>query len=131
MDDWEEDKPKRADEGSRHRPWAEKNCQGCHDFKAKNKLLLPLNEICSLCHKNFIQGHFVHGPVAVGACTACHDPHSSTNPSLLRKSLKEICFMCHLEKRLASQMHDKINASGMVCVDCHDPHSRNMRYFLK
>lgn len=129
--DWDTGKISSEAAGSAHRPWKEKNCQGCHNFQAENKLKLPKNEICFLCHKNFIQGKYVHGPVSVGACLACHDPHSSPNPSLLRKSLKEICFKCHLEKRLASQMHDKVIANGMVCVDCHNPHSRNMRYFLK
>lgn len=129
--DWKEDKAVKKDSGSRHKPWSDKNCRGCHDFKAQNKLRLPLNEICYLCHKNFIQGTFVHGPVAVGSCTACHNPHSSENPSLLKNNLKEICFKCHHEKRLTEQMHAKIIASGMLCVDCHDPHSRNIRYFLK
>jgi len=132
MGDTEEEKGVSSDQAtSEHRPWKEKNCQGCHDFKAKNKLRLPNDEICFLCHKNFIQGQFVHGPVAVGACLACHDPHSSGHPSLLQKSLKEICFKCHKEKRLAQEMHEKIVASGMLCVDCHDPHSRDLRYFLK
>lgn len=131
MGDWEGDSQRDKEKGSKHRPWKEKNCQGCHNFKARNKLKLPLNKICFLCHKNFIQGTFVHGPVAVGACTACHSPHSTGNPSLLKRSLKEICFKCHKEKRLAEQMHAKIIANGMYCVDCHDPHSRNVRYFLK
>lgn len=117
--------------GSKHRPWAEKNCLSCHNFQADNKLKLPTNEICSLCHKNFIQGKNVHGPVAVGACLACHDPHTTANPSLLRKSLDTICFKCHKEKRLADTMHDKIVSNGMLCVDCHDPHSGNLHYFLK
>jgi len=118
-------------EGSSHRPWKEQNCQGCHNFQAENKLKLPTREICYLCHKNLIQGRNVHGPVAVGACLACHDPHSSEHPSLLRKSLETICFKCHKEKRLAATMHDKIVSNGMLCVDCHDPHSGNMHYFLK
>ncbi len=131
LGDWEKDERKDAKEGSKHRPWFEKDCKGCHNFKAQNKLHLPKNKICYLCHKNFIQGSKVHGPVAVGSCLACHDPHSSPNPSLLKRSLKTICFKCHIEERLAAEMHDKIISSGMFCVDCHDPHSRNIRYFLK
>lgn len=129
--DWNTGKISTPEAGSAHRPWKEKNCQGCHDFKAENKLLLPKTEICYLCHKNFIQGEFVHGPVSVGSCLACHDPHSSENLSLLRESLEKICFKCHLEDRLAKAMHEKIIASGMLCVDCHDPHSQKVRYFLK
>ncbi len=117
--------------GSKHRPWKEKNCTACHNFQAKNKLKLPKNKICYLCHKNFIQGKNVHGPVAVGACLACHDPHSTNNPFLLRRSLKEICFKCHVEKRLAAKMHERVISRGMLCVNCHDPHSSNLHYFLK
>jgi len=126
-----EDPNLKSDNGSKHRPWAEKNCSGCHNFKTESKLRLPKNEICYLCHKNLIQGKNVHGPVALGACLACHDPHSANYPSLLRMSLATICFKCHKEKRLAAGMHDKIISRGMLCVDCHDPHSGNMRYFLK
>lgn len=129
--DWDTGKVTFETGGSAHRPWKEKNCLGCHNFQAENKLKLPKNEICFLCHKNFIQGKFVHGPVSVGACLACHDPHSSDNPSLLRESLEKICFKCHHEDRLAKAMHEKIIANGMLCVDCHNPHSQKVRYFLK
>ena len=128
----EGDKPASGEsDRSEHRPWKEKNCKACHDFKAESKLLTSRKEICYLCHKNFIQGTFVHGPVAVSACLVCHDPHSSANPSLLRLPLKEICFKCHREDRLAAKMHEKVISRGILCVECHDPHSRNIRYFLK
>jgi len=117
--------------GSQHRPWKEKNCTACHNFQAKNKLKLPKTKICYLCHKNFIQGKHVHGPVSVGACLACHDPHSTSNPYLLRRSLKTICFKCHLEKRLAAKMHARVISRGMLCVNCHNPHSSNLHYFLQ
>lgn len=126
-----EDPNKKNEAGSKHRPWTEKNCAGCHNFQSDNKLLLPKNEICYLCHKSLVQGKNVHGPVAVGACLACHDPHSANYPSLLRMSLATICFKCHKEKRIAAGMHDKVVSRGMFCVDCHNPHSGNLRYFLK
>lgn len=129
--DFDEDPTLKKGTGSTHRPWAEKNCTGCHNFQTESRLLLPKDELCGLCHINLIQGKNVHGPVAVSACLACHDPHSSENPSLLLKSLAAICFKCHKEERLAAGMHDKIMSRGMLCVDCHDPHSGNMRYFLK
>ncbi|MFW8600013.1 cytochrome c3 family protein [Desulfobacterota bacterium M19] len=128
---WEENKTKKKETRSTHRPWREKNCLACHDFKADNKLRLPKNKICYLCHKNFIQGKYVHGPVAVGACLACHNPHSTGHLYLLRRSLKTICYKCHVEKRQAFQMHKKVISRGMYCVDCHDPHSGKRHYFLK
>lgn len=116
---------------SSHRPYAEKNCEGCHDFKRKNLLLQPKDKLCVMCHKNFIQGNFVHGPVAVGDCLGCHLPHDSKNPALLQRPKNEICSKCHQEKRLAENMHIAVIQHNMFCVDCHDPHSGNVQYFLK
>lgn len=117
--------------GSSHRPFKEKDCQGCHDFTKPNLLLLPADELCFKCHKNFIQGNLVHGPVAVSDCLACHVPHTSEYSSLLQRDLNNICSMCHREKRLTETMHIQVVDHNMFCVDCHDPHSGNMHYFLK
>lgn len=116
---------------SSHMPYAEKNCQGCHDFKAANLLIAPANELCFVCHKNFIQGPNVHGPVAVGDCLACHVPHDSKYTSLLQQERSTICTKCHIEKRLAENMHIQVISHNMDCVDCHDPHSGVAHYFLK
>jgi predicted CXXCH cytochrome family protein len=117
--------------GSQHRPYAEKNCEGCHDFQAANLLIRPNNQLCFVCHTNFITGSFVHGPVSVGDCLACHFPHDSRYTALLRESKSAICSKCHREERLAAKMHEQVIAHGMECVSCHDPHSGNAQYFLK
>jgi len=117
--------------GYKHRPFAEKKCKGCHDFTKPNRLITEKSELCFVCHKNFIKGNFVHGPVAVGDCLACHLPHESKNPALLQESRSEICGKCHREKRLAAQMHEQVIDHRMDCVDCHDPHSSGAQYFLK
>lgn len=116
---------------SRHRPFAEKNCSGCHDFKKTNRLITEKNELCFVCHKNFIKGKFVHGPVAVGDCLACHLPHDSFNTALLLEPRNTICTKCHREERLAAKMHENVIDHKMYCVDCHDPHSSRAQYFLK
>ncbi len=114
-----------------HPPYAQKNCQGCHDFKSANLLIRPKNQLCFVCHKNFIKGSNVHGPVSVGACLACHFPHDSQNTFLLRREKTALCAKCHQEKRLAYNMHVRVIEHHMACVDCHDPHSANAKYFLK
>jgi predicted CXXCH cytochrome family protein len=116
---------------SSHKPFAEKNCDGCHDFKRTNMLLRPKDQLCFMCHKDFIKGSHVHGPVSVGDCSACHLPHDSENPALLREPRSEICGSCHVEDRLAAEMHQRVIKHQMQCVDCHDPHSSPLRYFLK
>ena len=117
--------------GSIHPPYEEKNCKGCHDFEAKNMLIAPNEQLCEICHVDFVKGNYVHGPVAVRDCVACHLPHNSENKSLLKESLSGICNKCHHEERLAAQMHDAVIQSNMDCVDCHDAHGGDKLYFLK
>ncbi len=119
-------------QGSIHPPFDEKDCQGCHDFKKANKLITERKEdLCYVCHKNFIKGRYVHGPIAVSDCLACHVPHDSPYASLLQKDRNTICSKCHTERRLAKDMHDRVVRRQMLCVDCHDAHSGDVLYFLK
>ena len=118
---------------SSHLPYAEKKCSNCHSSnKSKDDgLIVPKQELCGVCHKDFVTGANVHGPVAVGDCLACHLPHSSPQPSLLKAAPNEICVHCHKEERLAKKMHERLNENGMGCMECHDAHSGDARYFLK
>lgn len=119
--------------GSSHQPYREKLCRDCH---SNNKnvnagLIAPKRELCGVCHKDFIRGHNIHGPVAVGDCLACHLPHSSKYPSLLKADPDAICATCHQESRLAAAMHDRFLVKTISCGECHDPHAGDARYFLK
>jgi predicted CXXCH cytochrome family protein len=116
-----------------HAPYEEKRCNDCHNTNEEKSggLILPARELCLSCHTGFIKGSFVHGPVAVGECLACHLPHSSSLPSLLIKNKNEICAGCHREKRLALAMHNNFVARRIDCVECHDPHYGNAHFFLK
>jgi predicted CXXCH cytochrome family protein len=116
---------------SSHKPYNEKKCRDCHDFETQVGLVRPKQELCVMCHTDFIRGSFVHGPVEVGDCSACHLPHSSEFSSLLELDKNRICDKCHTEKRLAANMHKQVMAKGMNCVDCHDPHFGDSMYFLK
>lgn len=119
--------------GSSHPPYAEKNCQGCHDFQNKNLLIAPPDKLCEMCHVDFVKGkgRHIHGPVSVRDCLACHDPHSSGHPRLLKESVSDICTKCHHEERLAAQMHKLVMKNNMECVNCHDAHGGEKQYFLK
>ena len=114
-----------------HPPFGQKNCRGCHVFAGTVGFVAPKRKLCFVCHKNFIKGRNVHGPVAVGDCLACHLPHDSKYTSLLRRERSKICQKCHKERRIAENMHRQVIAHKMACVDCHDPHSGNAHYFLK
>lgn len=126
-----EDEELTKEKGSIHPPYRDQNCTGCHDFKKRNLLKTTKDKLCFICHKDFIKGSFVHGPVSVGACLACHFPHSSENVYLLRENRNALCGKCHKERRLAYNMHEQVIKHNMLCVNCHDPHSGNVKYFLK
>ena len=121
------------DKGSSHKPFKEKNCSDCHssDKYVNAGLIVSKQELCGVCHQDFIKGHNVHGPVAVGDCLACHLPHSSRYPSLLKVNPEEVCATCHQESRLAAAMHDRFVVKTISCGECHDPHASDARYFLK
>lgn len=114
-----------------HLPYEEKQCDDCHDKSKEGGLVRPKKELCGMCHTDLIKGAHVHGPTAVGECLACHLPHTSAFSSLLKFDVSELCTACHREKRLAEEMHVKVGAKQLECVDCHDPHSGNSPYFLK
>lgn len=122
---------KPAGDKSRHPPYEEKRCDNCHDKTTQSGFVTPLKELCFVCHAGFIKGSYVHGPVAAGDCLFCHEPHTSRNPSLLKKDVSDICAVCHREKRMAASLHAKVAERKIGCAECHNPHYGNVQYFLK
>lgn len=120
-----------APRGSAHQPYSEKRCDDCHDKDKPDGLIRPKKDLCFVCHTDFVNGAFVHGPVAVGDCLACHLPHTASFSSLLKVDKSQLCSTCHREKRLSVSLHDTVVAKKMNCPDCHDPHFGDVRYFLK
>ena len=116
---------------SEHPPYAEKRCDDCHNKTTESGFVTSKEDLCYVCHTDFIRGPYVHGPVAVKNCLFCHDPHNAPYPTLLKKDPSETCGLCHFEKRRAAAMHAKVALQKIGCVDCHNPHYGNVPYFLK
>jgi predicted CXXCH cytochrome family protein len=122
---------KKQSKSSSHPPYVDKRCNDCHDKNTDSGFVVAKEELCSVCHRNFLKEAYSHGPAAVGACLNCHIPHDSQYQSLLKKPITEICGVCHVEQRLTKSMHDNVVAKGMSCTECHDPHSGNNKFFLR
>jgi predicted CXXCH cytochrome family protein len=116
---------------STHRPYREKMCDSCHENGAAAALSKPARELCLPCHPGIVKRAFVHGPVAVGECLDCHEPHTAEEPALLKVEKGKLCLTCHTERRVAERMHAKLASTGMACTACHDPHGGNAKYFLR
>jgi predicted CXXCH cytochrome family protein len=92
-------------------------------------------ELCYRCHKEseetFSNYEYVHGPVSMSACNACHDPHGADRKALVKKDTVSLCVECHgmediLEKAV---IHTPIKEKG--CTVCHNPHGNNASYMLE
>jgi len=124
-----------------HGPVAAGQCLECHTahhskaetFK-RNLLRAPTErELCTKCHAETVGKHaFVHGPVAAGACSLCHVPHSSDEPKLLRKPANQTCLDCHAD--VHARLDTAVSRHPPVlegCTLCHDAHASDQRYQLQ
>jgi predicted CXXCH cytochrome family protein len=113
-----------------------KDCRVCHEDESTTSITLPDRVLCAKCHddKKF-DGKFLHGPVAVGSCTSCHDPHGQTNRFFLVSKGEKLCFNCHSEKQVVVHFMEKLAQVGVSaargCLNCHDPHQSAQKYLLK
>ncbi len=111
------------------------------------------NETCLSCHEGDTHiatwGASLHAANTV-ACIACHDPHRTDHPKMLRqpdtpnqaswkpsdpesapeifgKEPTELCLQCHKNRRTQMMMpsHHPLLEGKMSCTSCHDPHAPN------
>ena len=114
-----------------HYPYEEKECAACHNEQSLGSMVEPEPGLCYTCHEDLSDRYnYLHGPVAGGYCTSCHDPHISENEHLLRMTGEALCFYCHRkESVLANEMHEGME--GMLCTDCHNPHGGDDKYIFQ
>lgn len=108
------------------------NCSDCHNahggFESKQtKLAVGGDAACVKCHSDK-QGPFVfeHAPLKVEGCAACHVPHGSANPRMLKRpQVRQLCFECH--SGITEQFgdgptggpHDQKTLLQRECTACH------------
>lgn len=78
-------------------------CADCHNPHGGYRLTRSLradageDQVCYKCHRDK-QGPWLyeHLPVKTEGCVACHTPHGSTNPRMLRVwPVNTLCLQCH------------------------------------
>jgi predicted CXXCH cytochrome family protein len=114
-----------------HYPYGEQECASCHNELSLGNMVEPQPGLCYICHEDLSASYnYLHGPVAGGYCTACHDPHRSENEHLLKLTGEALCFYCHQEQSvLKNEMH--LDLEGMLCTDCHNPHGGDDKYIFQ
>lgn len=152
----------------------DKQCGNCHTAHASNQPVLlrqRADKVCMTCHDKPMKANdgrmvksmtpqlreskFLHGPIAAGECSACHDSHGGEHANLLRKpfpdtfytrfDLKqyELCFTCHESALVTARetgdltnfrngetnlhyMHVHRDDKGRTCRTCHSIHGSNL-----
>jgi DmsE family decaheme c-type cytochrome len=87
---------------------------------------------CLRCHSDFkekMDKAFVHTPLRNGACTGCHNAHTSDHGALLASNRTGICNTCHQMVPAKAKSTHRPVAEGK-CLDCHDSHSAAEKYLL-
>jgi len=114
-----------------------KSCAPCHGGESDQAssddphLIAPVPQLCRLCHKEYVEmTGWVHGPVATGNCTLCHEPHKTKNKSLLNGAMPELCYRCH-ETEILRLVAGHADASYTSCNNCHEGHTSPGRMLLK
>jgi predicted CXXCH cytochrome family protein len=110
-----------------HRPVLENRCAECHAGVRRGGPRAEA-DTCKSCHRKIAVVYpFVHGPVAVGKCLVCHDPHGSASPALLPSDARTLCTKCHDQP---STMAHVEKSRSQVCYLCHNPHASMNRRLL-
>ncbi|UCC98019.1 MAG: hypothetical protein JSW66_19490 [Phycisphaerales bacterium] len=114
-----------------------KDCSNCHrkqrpgGFSAQTYLIAPVPQLCLKCHTDpAASASFVHGPVAVGQCLFCHNPHTSKVKHLLREAESKLCYLCH-DTSMIELIPAHLTQQTSACTDCHYPHAGPTKALLK
>ena len=87
------------------------------------------NKLCRDCHTGIGTAN-VHPIIDSVGCTACHDPHSSDNDTLLKTApIADLCQTCHDGVADFPFAHTPVKLGK--CTECHDPHASPNKPLLK
>ena len=107
-------------------------CSSCHlatDDRMAALAMQGTNAVCLDCHAEF-QGPFPFEHQATvdygteeGGCIACHDPHGSYVPRLLRQPYEaphyQACTQCHIVPLHNYNSQHGSDWAGVSCSECH------------
>jgi DmsE family decaheme c-type cytochrome len=119
-------------------------CTDCHNqhggfLTAQLRSTAAQDQVCFKCHADKAGPFsFEHEPVKTEGCQACHSPHGSTNPRLLKRAqVNLLCLECHTLTQDSGpaaipSFHNQ-SQKYSACTMCHPTiHGSNFdRFFMK
>ena len=127
----------------KHGPAVNEQCLTCHQQSVMPwRIGFPpakIQDVCFICHtseKAWFSRSSIHGPIFLGGCTLCHNPHGEDNQYMLwdEGSLR-LCLDCHSDKENLVRKKNRVPyvhgiIFGKGCTACHDPHATDQQYML-
>ena len=121
--------------GSVHPPFAEGSCDTCHVGGQAGALVEKGGKaLCTGCHADVEEAAKkakVPHAALEGECTACHTPHASKEPKLLKGPTAAVCTACHEGQapKRGESVHGATTWLG--CQSCHRPHGGDQPKLLR
>ena len=84
--------------------------------------------VTAKCHSTMGKEKFVHGPVAVGNCSACHVQEGKHKFAPIKKA-SDFCYRCHDRLNTKATVHKPVKDGN--CTLCHDPHQSPYKFQLR
>jgi len=150
-------------------------CHAAHASKLRNLERQPQPEQCLSCHDQILRtpdgrtlpdmatllkdNPIHHGPIRLGSCTACHQPHASSHARLLvagypaefyspfKIELYGLCFRCHVPDLVLQQQGTGLTLfrdgdknlhwlhvnqkKGRTCRACHEVHASKEAFHMR
>lgn len=107
------------------------SCHGSDDGSVFSTAVKTGSGLCYQCHDAFDEKRYLHGPLAVGECDVCHDPHGGIGPKHLHAEEVELCRSCHGDDEVLGHRGGRDALAGGNCSSCHDPHQSDGRFLIK
>jgi predicted CXXCH cytochrome family protein len=124
----------------KHGPTLNQQCLNCHQRSIKPwKIGFPLakdNVLCLSCHTSkraWFSRKITHGPINLGGCTLCHNPHGENHKyQLWAEGSLALCLSCHSDMKTLVNKTPSVHGIifGKGCVACHDPHASDEVFML-
>ncbi len=126
-----------------HSPAVNRQCLSCHQqFIKPFRIGFPVakEELCFACHTGkqaWLSKPFVHGPLKVGGCNLCHNPHGDDyRYQLWADGSLDLCLACHSDMEALFDLRKPLPfvhgiIKGQGCVACHDPHATDNQFLLR
>lgn len=114
-----------------HNSTLEESCTSCHEGLPFADSGATMNADCNVCHKEVLQPSYLHSPVEMKECSACHIWSTEKKAVVLELGVPETCFGCHDEKRELVENAKVPHPVASECGTCHSPHGTEQPHQVK